>query len=121
MAKETKLKILRDGFTPETIERIVMTDDWILLRAIHQSDLSDLTLPSDVDYSHCMFHEVVKSGPTLDMPKGLWVVIIRNALDGLTSSREYVVAKGEDVVMMLDPDGVCTSEFYEQWKENQKG
>ncbi len=103
MTKEEKLKLLRAGFTEEIIkEKIAMTDDWIALKAVHQSDMSSLEVAGMVDYSHVLFHEVLKCGPNADYQVGEWVIIIRNALDALSSNRQFVVARSEHVVMRVN-------------------
>jgi hypothetical protein len=100
-----RLKLLREGFCPTVVkENTRLTGDWLFLQAVHPTDLSDIEVPTSVDYSHCFFHEVVKGGPDTTLQSGVWVVIIRNALDGLTPDRKYVVAQEKDVVMVIDPD-----------------
>jgi len=104
MNRVQKLQVLREGFSENTIKHIRLKDDWVLLRAIHESDLSDISLPVDVRYDHCLFHEVVKCGPNADVEIGVWCVVIRNALDALTADRKIVLARKEHIVLDLDTE-----------------
>lgn len=103
MNKEQKLKVLRDGFSTEMVtERVEMAGKWMMLQAQHQSDYSNLTLPADVDYRHCLYHEVISTGELVSKYKpGDWVVVIKNALDGLTSNHEFVVCREIDAVLKI--------------------
>lgn len=107
--KAKRLELLREGFTKNTMKKVRLTGDWIGLRAVHQTDLTALVTSENTDYSHCMFHEVIAVGPgaaSSGIEVGLWVVVIRNALDGLSSNRQFVVARADDVVMMLEPNNL---------------
>lgn len=99
-----KLGLLSDGLTSAIIkERVNMAGKWMMLQAKHQSDYSRLTLPADVDYKNCLYHEVLKAGPGVTEYKpGDWVVVIKNALDGLTSNYEFVACLEEDAIMKVD-------------------
>ena len=81
MNRTEKTAILREGFTRDLIvEKIQPAGKWVVLEAMHQSDFSNLTLPADV---------------------GQWVVVIKNALDGLTADHQFVACQEEDAILRL--------------------
>jgi len=103
MNRTEKTAILREGFTRDLIvEKIQPAGKWVVLEAMHQSDFSNLTLPADVDYKHTLYHEVLKIGPEVrGLNVGQWVVVIKNALDGLTADHRFVACQEEDAILRL--------------------
>jgi len=105
--KANRVDFLRKGFTDSTFKgkAVKPTGDWIAMKAVHPSDLSSIEQAVEVDYSHCLVHEVMSCGPEVKGGEpGMWCIVIRNALDGLSAKKRFVVAKEEDVVFWIAPE-----------------
>ena len=102
MDNEKILNLVRSGLTDEIVEKLQPNGTWLICKALHESDYSDLLLPTNVDYSFCLFHQVMKAGPEATYKPGDVVIVIKNALDGLTADRHKVAVQQEDCLARVE-------------------